>query len=319
MKFENHLDYFQRRADEAGARIVPVKTESDDQFQNSVEDASAIVVIAREISSETIRKLQCCEIILALSVGYDCIDIDAATEKKIPVCNVPAYCTEDVANHAMALLLALSRKIPLLMRETGEGRWDYNPAKPLFNYRGRLLGIIGFGKIGRALLPKAKGFGMRIAAYDPYLSDDIFQLLGVQRVYDLGDLLAEADYLSIHAPLTAETYHLIDKEAFGKMKKTSFLINTARGSIVDGNALYRALKNGLIAGAGIDVIEKEPLEKDNPLPHLQNIILTPHIAWYSEESFENSMAQGMDEIIRVLSGHRPRFIVNPQIFWKDTG
>ena len=317
MKFERHLEYFRERARSAGAEIVPVKTENEMEFQKSAEGASAIVVIARKISAQTIRRLECCEIILALSVGYDCIDVHAATEKGIPVSNVPAYCTDDVANHAMTLLLALSRKLPLLIQETTVGRWDYNPARPVFNYRDKLLGIVGLGKIGRSLLPKALGFGMSVAAYDPYLDDDIFKLMNVRRFHEFSDLLTESDYVSVHAPLTAETYHLFDQRVFDKMKETAYLINTARGSIIDQRALYDALTKRKIAGAGIDVLEKEPLEQDNPLLGLSNIIVTPHIAWYSEESFKNSMTQGMDEIVRILNGHRPRFIVNPEIFGMD--
>ncbi len=318
MKFRDHLDYFGKRAQEAEAEIIPVETSDEQTFQHAVSDASAIVVIDRRISSETIRKLDKCGHILALSVGFDCVDVEAATMKRIPVSNVPAYCTDDVANHAMALLLSITRKIPLLIQETKAGRWDYNPARKIFNYREKTLGIIGLGKIGRALVPKAQGFGLNVTAYDPYLPDDIFELLGVHRWYEFDDVLSNADYVSIHAPLTQETYHLVNERAFDTMKDTAYIVNTARGKIIHEEALYRALRGRRIAGAAVDVLETEPLRQDNMLLTLDNIILTPHIAWYSEESFHNSMVQGCDETVRVLNGLRPRFIVNPEVFGKKS-
>ncbi len=319
MKFSDHLGYFGKRAKEAEAEIVPVEARDEGSFQDAVKDASAIAVIDRRISAETIRRLSRCEHILALSVGFDCVDVEAATMKRIPVSNVPAYCTDDVANHAMALLLSITRKIPLLIKETKAGHWDYNPAREIFNYREKILSIIGMGKIGRALVKKARGFGLRVTAYDPYLSDDIFEMLGVHRWYEFDELLRNADYVSIHAPLTDETHHLMDERAFDAMKNTAYVVNTARGKIIDQEALYHALQKKKIAGAAIDVLEKEPLQDDNILLNLENIILTPHIAWYSEESFHNSMVQGCDEIVRVLKGLRPRFIVNPEILGKESG
>ncbi len=310
----NNVKYFEKRAGEAGAEIVPVRDKSEDEFRRAVKDASAIIVIDRMINDSTIAILENCELILALSVGYDCIDIDAATKRGIPVSNVPAYCTDDVANHTMTLLFAVCRKIKLLVSETGKANWDYNIAKPIYSFRDKTLGVIGLGRIGRALVPKAKGFGIRVQAYDPYVDDDIFQLLDVKRRYELNDLLRESDYISIHAPLTPETHHLIDKTAFELMKKSAVLINTARGRIVDEKALYNALKKHIISGAGIDVLSKEPPLKDDGLLKLDNTIVTPHIAWYSEESIERAKVQGMDEVVAVLGGKRPRYIVNPEIF-----
>jgi D-3-phosphoglycerate dehydrogenase len=255
-----------------------------------------------------------CKIILTLSVGYDCVDVEAATERLIPVCNTPAYCTDEVSNHAFTLILSLTRKIHHIVPKSKEAVWDYKYTKPILNFRHKSLGIIGLGRVGRALVPKAKGFGMKVCAYDPYVEDDIFALLGVERKYELEDLLRDADYITIHAPLTPETFHLIDAEAFSKMKKSAVLINTARGSIIDEGALCEALDAERIAAAGVDVLETEPPPADNPLLAKQNALVTPHVAWYSEESFEADMIDGMDELERVLQGKRPRYIVNPEIF-----
>jgi D-3-phosphoglycerate dehydrogenase len=313
MKF-GELDYFQKRAEEIGATIVGLKSEENKELKKEVADALAVVVIARTLNAEIIEHMERCELILALSVGYDCIDIEAATRKCIPVCNMPTYCTDEVANHAMTLILSVARKLQLIIPNTKHGEWDYNYTKPIFNFQDKTLGIIGLGRIGRKIVPKAKGFGINVIAYDPYLDDDLFKMLNVRRIYELDELLVETDYVTIHAPLTPETYHMIDRRAFNTMKKTAIIVNTARGSIIDEQALLDALQNQIISGAGIDVLEKEPPTKDNALLGLSNIIVTPHIAWYSEESFKRDMVQGMDELLNVLAGHRPRYIVNPEIF-----
>jgi len=313
MKFPN-LEYFVNRLKDIDCELVEVRDESKEALKAELKDAVAVVLIARKLDAEIIGALERCKVIMMLSVGYDCVDVGAATERLIPVCNTPAYCTDEVSNHAITLLLALARKIHLIVPNSRKAVWDYKYTKKIFNFRHKTLGIIGLGRVGRALVPKAKGFGMKVSAYDPYVEDDIFALLGVERKYELEDLLKEADYISIHTPLTPETYHLIDAEAFSKMKKTAIIVNSARGPIVDEGALCDALDAGTIAAAGIDVLETEPPAADNPLLAKQNALVTPHVAWYSEESFEADMIDGMDELERVLMGKRPRFIINPEIF-----
>jgi D-3-phosphoglycerate dehydrogenase len=219
-----------------------------------------------------------------------------------------------VANHAITMLLALGRKIHLILPRSKDAVWDYKYTKPIFNFKDKMLGIIGLGRVGRALVPKAKGFGMKVCAYDPYVEDDIYELLQVERKYELDELLKESDYISIHTPLTPETFHLIDAAALGKMKKQAIIVNTARGPIVDEGALCEALDNEVIGAAGIDVLETEPPAAGNPLLSKENALISPHVAWYSEEAFEADMVDGMDELERVLRGQRPRFIVNPEIF-----
>jgi D-3-phosphoglycerate dehydrogenase len=315
MKFGD-LSYFERRAREAGATIVPVDERDDGVFGSRIADAAAVVVIDRRIGPDVIRGLGKCEILMALSVGYDCIDVGSATERGIPVCHVPAYCTDDVATHAIALLLAVARKVVLFSAELKKGNWDYNFGKPMYNLRGRMLGIIGLGRIGRAVVPKAKGFGMNVSAYDPYLDDDIFENLGVSRKGELADLLRDSDFITVHAPLTEETRNMIDAEALGMMKTGAVLVNTARGNIVDEKALLEALERRRISGAGLDVVAREPAGRDNPFLACGNAVVTPHVAWYSEESLGKAMVMGMDEVVSVLGGRRPRYVVNPQVLWK---
>lgn len=313
MKFPN-LDYFVKRLKAIDCRLVEVRDQSNEALTAEIKDAAAVVVIARKLDAEIIEAMESCKIILTLSVGYDCVDVAAATARSIPVCNTPAYCTDEVSNHAITLLLALARKIHLIVPKSREGIWDYKYTKSIFNFRDKTLGIIGLGRVGRALVPKAKGFGMKTCAYDPYVEDDIFALLKIERKYELEDLLEDSDYISIHTPLTTETHHMIDAPALAKMKKHAIIVNTARGPIIDEEALCEALDAGTIAAAGIDVLATEPPAADYPLLAKPNALITPHVAWYSEESFEKDMIDGMDELERVLKGRRPRFIVNPEIF-----
>jgi D-3-phosphoglycerate dehydrogenase len=313
MKFPK-LDYFENRIKDMGCTLVEAREESDEALKAEVKDAVVVVDIARKLSEEIIGAMERCKLILTLSVGYDCVDVAAATARSIIVSNTPSYCTDEVSNHAITLILALARKIHQIVPRFREAVWDYKYTKKIFNFRDKKLGIIGLGRVGRSLVPKAKGFGMNVCAYDPYVQDDIFARFEVERKYDLEDLLVEADYISIHTLLTPETYHLVDAAAFAKMKETAIIVNTARGPIIDEQALCDALDAGKIAAAGIDVLATEPPARDNPLLAKPNVLVTPHVAWYSEESFEKDMVDGMDELERVLRGKRPRFIVNPEIF-----
>jgi D-3-phosphoglycerate dehydrogenase len=310
------LEFFHQKAKEANARLVPFKEFDEEKFKREISDADAIVVIDRALQKDHFQAMSRCKIILALEVGYDFIDVETATQKGIIVSNVPTYGTEQVAVHALALVLACQRQLKALMVETSAGGWNYNVCKPLWELKGKKLGIIGLGRIGRSLVKKVQGLALELIAYDPYLSDDVFELLGVRRCYDLEDLLAEADLISLHVPLTPETLHLIGEKELAKMKKRAILINTCRGKVVDGEALFKALKEGEIAGAGLDVLEKEPPNPEDPLLNCRNLIVTPHSAWYSEESLERLKTIGMDEVVRVLNGKRPRFVVNPEVFFK---
>lgn len=318
MKFPD-LSYFRERASREGLGVIEARAESDEEFAAQVSGASAVTVIDRKLDEPIIRRLERCELISTLSVGYDCVDLAAATARGIPVSNTPAYCTDEVASHAMTLILALARKLHVIMPRTRAGEWDYNFTRPIASLRGRILGIVGFGRIGRALVSKARGFGMTVAAYDPYVPDDLFRLLEVERKHDLDDLLRECDYLSIHALLTPETEGMIGERELGLMKKDAVIVNTARGRIWDEQAVVQALRGGRIGAAGADVLAREPPGADHPLLQEERALVTPHVAWYSEESQLEDMVQGMDEIVRVLAGKRPHYVVNPAIYFRRRG
>lgn len=313
MKFPDFA-YFGERASEVDAEIASTNGLTDQEILREVEDAVALVVIGHRVSREMIEAAERCKLIMTLSVGYDVVDLEAATERGVIVSNCPLYCSEEVAEHAITLLLSVSRKLHELIPHVREGGWDYKQARPIHSFSTRRLGILGLGRIGRHAARKAQGLGMQVAAYDPYVDDDIFELLGVERFYDLDPMLETVDALSIHAPLTDETFHMIDAVALSKMQPHAVVVNTARGSIVDQNALEDALEQRAVGGAGIDVLETEPPTGEERLLKLSNAIVTPHIAWYSEESHRQNQIDGMNELVRVLQGMRPRYIVNPQIF-----
>lgn len=313
MKFPD-FDYFRRRVKEVDGELRLTQGMKDDEILQEVRDATALVVIGHPITRQLIEAAGQCKLIMTLSVGYDVVDVEAATERGIIVSNCPVYCSEEVAEHAITLTVAVARKLHELIPHVREGGYDYKQARPIHSFRTMRYGIVGLGRIGRHSARKARGLGMKVAAYDPYVDDDIFDLLGVERFYDLAPMLEGTDYLSIHAPLTDETYHMIDGDAFARMKRDAVVVNTARGGIIDQEALEDALAKGVIAGAGIDVLETEPPSGEERLLTLPNAIVTPHIAWYSEESHQQNQIDGMDELVRVLQGHRPRYVVNPQIF-----
>jgi len=272
-------------------------------------NADGIINQYAPFTRKVIKSLRRCKIIARYGVGVDNIDVEAATENNIIVANVPDYCVDEVSTHAIGLILDCARWITLLDRKVRDKKWDFTLAKPLFRTQGKTLGLFGFGRIARMVAQKASGFGLRIIAYDPYVSKvDI----GVKLV-ELSQLLTDSDFLSIHVPLTDETKHFFGKDELRTMKKTAYLINTSRGPIIDEKALYVALKEKSIAGAALDVMEKEPPDWEDPLLKLDNIIITPHISFYSEGSYVELKTKVAEAVRAVLKGELPRAMVNPQV------
>ena len=228
------------------------------------------------------------------------------------VTNVPAYCLEEVTDQAFALLLASARKVVLFDREAKAGRYGMAPGRPIFRIRGRTLGIVGFGKIGRTLGRKARAFGLKVAAYDPYLDDSSVREHGAEPM-NLERLMEVSDYISIHVPLNDETHHLFNRDAFRRMRPEAFLINTSRGAVVDTAALVEALDAGEIAGAGLDVLPQEPPDPDDPVVLHPKIIITPHASFYSKESLLELQTTAAQQVADVLSGKVPDWVVNPGV------
>jgi D-3-phosphoglycerate dehydrogenase len=252
-----------------------------------------------------------CRIIARYGIGVDTIDLDAATQAGIIVTNNPTYCIEEVAEHTMSLVLACARKVAVYDRLVRSGRWEVPPGKPMFRLSGRTLGLVGFGNIARQVARRAAAFGMRILFADPFVEEARDDVPGKRT--ELADLLAEADFVSLHPPLNRDTRKMIGDEALSRMKPTGFLINCSRGPVIDTEALVRALDARKIAGCALDTIDPEPLPDPHPLRGRENVIVTPHVAWYSEQALVGLQAGAPNEVRRVLSGEWPLNVVNPAV------
>ena len=308
----DHADVAQEEAvfGAAGVRLGKVVARTEDDFLRHCTEADALLIQYGQVTRRVLQGLPRLRLLVRYGVGVDGIDLAAATERGIPVVNVPDYGTDEVANHAVALLLALARAITRLDRQTRAGRWNVFEVQPVHRLAGRTVGIVGCGRIGSRVARKLSGFDVRLLAHDPYLAafPDGVVPVGLDR------LLAESDYVTLHCPLTAETRHLVDAAALARMKPGAVLINTARGGLVDTAALAEALAGGRLAGAGLDVTEREPLEPDSPLLRLEQAIVTPHAAWYSEEGRSDLKRRVAEETVRVLMrGEPPLHCVNPEV------
>jgi D-3-phosphoglycerate dehydrogenase len=283
--------------------IRMAKSASADDILAIGRDADAILVTYAKLTADLIGQLTRCKAIGRFGLGVDNIDLVAAKAKGIAVNYVPDYCIREVSDHAMALLLALIRKIPLSNKVVQAGRWEMPAVVPITRIEGTVLGLIGFGHIPRLLAPKAQAFGIKVQAFDPFAKPDVFRAARVDSV-DLDTLLATSDYVSVHAPLTPQTRGLVNADAFGKMKPGAYLVNTARGPLVDEAALVAALDSGRLGGAALDVVTTEPLAKDSPLLGRDNVIITPHTAFYSVEALAELQTKCATDVARVLNGEK---------------
>jgi len=302
-----------------GAEVsMYTSAQTEEELISICHDADYVITFLGffHFTPRVLRGLPKCRFLQTLSIGYDAIDVKVATEQGIGIVNLRGYCAEELAEHAMALMLACARWIMVLHNRVKMGRRGPPASDEAEQYmsilKGKTLGLIGFGDSGRALVPKAKGFEMRILTYDPYVEKSLCEKLNVNRC-SLDKLLEEADFISIHANLTPESRHLIGLEQFKKMKRSAYIINTARGAIIDERALYTALSEGYIAGAGLDVTDPEPVPLDSPLLKFDNVILTGHNAGDSREAKARAATQTAEEVSRVMRGEWPFGLVNPEV------
>jgi len=305
-----NLEPAQQVLSKIGARLELAQDSAADSVLRVARDADALLVTYAKITGEMIRQMTRCRIISRFGIGVDNVDIAAATERGIVVTKVPDYCIDEVSDHAMALLLAAVRKIPLANSMVHAGRWEMPAVVPIHRLRGSVLGLVGFGRIPQLVAPKAQAFGIRVVAYDPFIPANVFAQAHVEGM-SFADLVKVSDYISIHSPLMPETKNLFNAEVFQQMKPTAYLINTARGPIVDEAALARALDAGHLAGAALDVMPQEP-PTGSPLFGRPNVIITPHTSFYSEESLVDLQTKAAEEVVRVISGQAPRNPVNPE-------
>lgn len=289
------------------ARLNPTirmaKSPSAEDILAVSRDADAILVTYAKLTRDLISQLTRCKAIGRFGLGVDNIDLPACKEKGIAVSYVPDYCIREVSDHTMAMLLSLIRKIPFSNKLVQGGRWEMPAVVPIRRIEGTVLGLVGFGHIPRMVAPKAKAFGLKVIVYDPYVNAELLEAAGVESV-DLDTLLKRSDYLSVHAPLTPRTRGMISAEAFSKMKRGIYIVNTARGPLIDEAALIAALDSGQVGAAALDVVEVEPMPKDSPLLGRDNVIITPHTAFYSVEALAELQSKAASDVARVLSGEK---------------
>lgn len=282
--------------------------ETPEQWE-AARQADALMVSTQKVTAHLLASMTRCRIVSRVGTGLDAIDIPAATQHGIWVTNVPDYSVDEVSTHAITLLLAHARRLPLALEATRRGVWDSKLVRPFPRLKGQTLGVLGFGRIARATAAKGRGLGLEVIAYDPYVPPQTMAADGVRAV-DAETLWRESDFISLHTPLTDGTRQIVDAPALALMKPTVFLINTARGPLIDEEALVQAVRSGQIAGAALDVLVSEPPPPDHPLLHEDRILITPHYAWYSESATHDVRARGAEEIVRVFRRERPRCPVN---------
>ncbi|WP_254446734.1 C-terminal binding protein [Ruegeria sp. HKCCD8929] len=299
----------------AGAEVIALQAKRQEDLFDVAPHCAAMMNQYARIGKETITRMQKCEVIARYGVGVDIVDVGMATDKGILVTNVQNYCTEEVADHAIALWLTLARKLPDYDRATHSGVWKWQSGQPVYRLRGRTMGVVSLGKIGQAIVARAQSFGVTVIAYDPFLPREVAAKLGVELV-SKPELLARSDYILMQAPMTPDTHHFLSDAEFSAMKTGAILVNTGRGPTVDNKALFRALTEGHLAAAGLDDPEEEPAKRanwtpdDNPLFTLPNVLVTPHAAYYSEESIHAARVTAATQVAKVLTGQRPDYTVN---------
>ena len=295
----------------AGHEILFREWKTSQEVIDGARDADAIILMAVQITREVIEALPNLKVISRCGIGYDNVDWRAATEHGVVVCNVPDHCIYEVACHTFTMLLALERQLIPFMQRAREGGYANGKEIKCHRAKGQTLGILGYGRIGRELAPMALGVGMKVLAYDPYVKEP--DRPGVTMAASMDEVLRNADAVSIHLHLNAETAHMISMPQLRMMKKSAFLLNASRGGVVNTEDLMEALKTGEIAGAGLDVIENEPLRTDHEIFHMPQVIFTPHVGMYTEEAMEDMYNKLSAQALDVLAGRWPNNVVNPEV------
>ena len=301
-----------------GAELIPLQAKCEEDLFEAAEDCFGMINQYARVGRETIQRMKQCKVIARYGVGVDIVDVDAATERGILVTNVQDYCTEEVADHSIALWLTLARKLPRYDKATRSCVWNWQTGAPVFQIRGRVMGIVSFGKIGQAIAERARRFGVELMVYDPYISQSSIEKMGCRPV-NKETLIRESDFLMMQAPMTEETHHFLSFDEFKLMKSNAIVINTGRGPTIDNKALYQALTQQEIAAAGLDDPEEEPAKrsswdpKDNPIFSLPNVLVTPHAAYYSEESIGIARETVATQVAKMIRGEVPDYPVNPEV------
>lgn len=302
MQFEEEKKLFES----VGATLEISHCVTEQDVIKAGRGAVALINSEIPITHNIISSLPDLKVIAKYSIGVDNIDVDAATEHGVYVANVPDYCQEDVANHTLALIMALTQKIVSLNQIVKQGKWSFKDGAPLHRIHTQTVGLISFGRIAQQLAQKLLSIGFKVIAHDPYCSRTDMDV----DLVSLEELMRRSDVISVHTPLVKETYHMIDKNVLAMAKPTAILVNAGRGAVINEEDLIHALREEIIAGAGLDVLEEEPINDHNPLLKMDNVILTPHIGFYSEESMQELQHKTALNVVDVLQGNKPRYHVN---------
>lgn len=314
---EPDLDWEAREMARRGVDFAAyqLKFTSAERVIEATRDADVVIVNMVPVTAEIVAGWERCRLLIRHGVGYDNVDLAALERAGIPCCYIPDYCMDEVAEHAIMLMLASARRLPasrqVLDESSARGQWDFAGVIPIYRIAGRTVGILGCGRIGSRVYRKLKAFGVDFRIVDPYLSEERKRELGIE-VVDKETMFRESDFVTVHTPLTRETRHIVNAETLAMMKPTAHLINTSRGPMVDAVALAEALRKGVIAGAAIDVFDREPPPPDHPLFSAPNVILTPHLAWYSEDAAWRIRELIVLEIDRFLAGQPPRYVAKAE-------
>jgi D-3-phosphoglycerate dehydrogenase len=304
-----------RPLEAVGAEIVSTRATTPEATVEAAAGADALVVDASTpVTADVLDSLPDLRVVGRAGIGFDNIDVAAAARNDVTVVHVPDYCLDEVSTHAVALLLSCARLVPAYDRSTRAGEWDWSLGRPLHRLRDRTLGLLSFGAIARRVVPKAAGYGLTVVAYDPYVDAEEMAEHGVEKV-DRDGLFDRADLLSVHAPLSEETRGMVDADALARLPDDAVLVNTGRGAVVDVDAVAAALEAGELGAAGLDVLPAEPPAPDHPILDAERAVVTPHVAWYSEESRRDVAASVAVDVARVLRGEEPASPVDPDAPW----
>ncbi|MBI4561680.1 MAG: C-terminal binding protein [Candidatus Rokubacteria bacterium] len=294
-----------------GAELRIANCRTEEEVAEVCQNADALLVTYVKVGRKALEAMPRVRVVVRTGVGYDSLDLAAGTERKVMMANVPDYCITEVADHTMALLLAWWRRIGELDHQVRARGWGL-PLQPVYRLEGKTLGILGLGRMGQAVAARARGFGLRLVGFDPYLPKEVFATLGIE-AHNLEDLCRAADIVTLHSPLTPETRGIICERTLRLMKPTAVVVNTSRGGLVATGDLVRAIREGWIAGAALDVIEGEPLPMDHPIRSLPRVLLSPHTAWYSEEAESELRRRAARVVVQALRGERPVCLLNPEV------
>jgi len=296
-----------------GAELILAQVQEEEDLIRACKEADGLINQYALLTQKVLQGLPKCKVVSRYGVGVDSVDLKAATDLGIIVANVPDYCIDEVSNQTIAMILTLIRKTAFFNQKVKSNQWDFHLGIPIYRIHGKTLGLIGSGRIGLEVAKKISAFGVKVIAFDPYLQK---AGEGIE-LTDFDTVLKESDFISVHCPLNESTRHLIGEKEFQKMAKKPLFINTSRGPIIDEIALIQALEEGIISGAGLDVLEKEPPDLQNPLLKMENVILSPHISFYSVESISELKRRTAENVSAVLLGKLPKSVVNREVLGKN--